>query len=198
MIRSTIGFLVASLSLSLAACSGAEPDGTGGVGSSATSGASTSAGTGGGCAAGMITCGDGCAELGGMFEASGHLWRDCDGDGANGCEVNTFGDVNNCGGCGVVCNIGHAAQTCVEPGYCEFVACLDGYFDCDTMIVNGCEAHPVDDVNNCGVCGLICKTSQNQQAHCVEGTCQIPTCNEGFSDCNQDQTDGCEIQGACK
>ena len=28
---------------------------------------------------------------------------DCDGDPANGCEVNTQTDANNCGGCGRVC-----------------------------------------------------------------------------------------------
>jgi len=34
-------------------------------------------------------------------------WSDCDGDQANGCEVNTLFDRNNCGACGLVCIPGY-------------------------------------------------------------------------------------------
>jgi hypothetical protein len=45
---------------------------------------------------------------------------DCDGDYANGCEVNPTTDVNNCGGCGVACAAGEVcAGTCMTGSVAE-------------------------------------------------------------------------------
>jgi hypothetical protein len=98
--------------------------------------------------------------------------------------------------CSVECVIANAATTC-NGDQCEFVSCLPGYSDCDAKIANGCEAHPADDLNNCGICGLICKSSQGQTPHCSDNECQPLVCDEGHSDCNKDPADGCEIEGAC-
>lgn len=43
------------------------------------------------------------------------FFANCDGIAANGCEVNIGTDVNNCGGCGIVCAAG---QVCIPGGGC--------------------------------------------------------------------------------
>src|SRR6185436_10461481 len=43
----------------------------------------------------------------------GALFKDCNGNPADGCETNTSDDAQNCGDCGVVCQPGaNAAATC--------------------------------------------------------------------------------------
>lgn len=120
------------------------------------------------------------------------------GGGAGGGSTSSASTSGTGGGvpCNVICEIANASTTC-SGDVCEFVSCLPGYSDCDTAIANGCESRAADDVNNCGVCGLICKTSQSQTASCDVGQCQIPTCFAGYSDCNNDPADGCEIKGEC-
>jgi len=49
-------------------------------------------------------CGIGQCDLG---------WEDCDGDPANGCEVNIAADDGNCGGCNFACGVG---TSCVDGG----------------------------------------------------------------------------------
>jgi hypothetical protein len=164
--------LIAALALTLlAGCSPADPSGSGGEGSTVATGsggASSATGAGGACADGQKACGGTCVNNDvDLVEVDGKLWRDCDGDPFNGCEVEAFHDVNNCGGCGRVCNIDHADQKCEAPGFCEFVACLPGYVDCDGMIVSGCEAHLVDDAHNCGACGVDC----GKNGTCSNGMC---------------------------
>ncbi len=101
-------------------------------------------------------------------------------------------DLNNCGSCGLVCPSGpHATASCAA-GTCGF-ACAPGYENCDGDPQNGCEAHLVDDVMNCGACGNVCPTYPNGDAACRNSTCEF-SCNwiEGWDDCNDDLSDGCE------
>lgn len=59
-----------------------------------------------------------------------------------------------------------------------------------------CDAECVDtlsDAANCGECGDACEG----EMACLEGTCGLGECEEGFSDCNGDASDGCEVQGDC-
>ncbi|MGD8860048.1 MAG: hypothetical protein PVI30_08540 [Myxococcales bacterium] len=44
-------------------------------------------------------------------------WSDCNGDGADGCEVNLLEDPGNCGACGVGCSAGELCDegACVNP-----------------------------------------------------------------------------------
>ncbi len=193
--------IAASVALSLALVSCVDGVDSQHVASSSGTGGSPATepttGAGGDCSKELFLCHGICVPFGSSVLSDGSLWRDCDKDPANGCEVDAFGDVDNCGGCGVVCDVPNAVQRCVEPGRCESVACLDGFRDCDTRPGNGCEARPSDDAKNCGTCGIVCQASQRQRALCVDGQCQPPTCDDGFSDCNHDQNDGCEIKGPC-
>lgn len=66
-------------------------------------------------------------------------WKDCDGKHANGCEIDTDVDANNCGGCGIKCdNLVNAVQEC-HNGSCAFVECEPGWLDLDgDPATNGC------------------------------------------------------------
>src|SRR6185437_11516922 len=79
-------------------------------------------------------------------------YADCDGDPANGCEVDTGTDASNCGACGNVCKVSNGMGTC-SGGTCTTAMCDAGYADCDGNPANGCETNVASDVNNCGSCG---------------------------------------------
>ena len=96
-------------------------------------------------------------------------YADCDGNKlSDGCETLIGGaDINNCGGCGVTCNIA-GGESCIA-GACGCASGLD------------CSATCVDNWNdslNCGTCGNVCQmvTSQSTdlalvgQWHFDEGT----------------------------
>ncbi|WP_224240680.1 CARDB domain-containing protein [Hyalangium gracile] len=64
---------------------------------------------------------------------------DCDGNLANGCEVNLTEDESHCGTCGTSCQPqGETLGVCVA-GTCG-TACAVGRFDCDGNATNGCES----------------------------------------------------------
>ena len=66
-------------------------------------------------------------------------YSNCDGNPANGCEVNLTEDAYHCGACGTSCQgQGNAAGVCTS-GTCG-VACPVGTYDCDGNPVNGCES----------------------------------------------------------
>ncbi|MDX2092321.1 MAG: MopE-related protein [Kofleriaceae bacterium] len=67
---------------------------------------------------------------------------DCNGQPSNG--YNTQTDPQNCGGCGLVCNLDNAFEGCAN-GACTIAACEPNYFNNDGMVGNGCEfncGHP--------------------------------------------------------
>lgn len=53
-------------------------------------------------------------------------WDDCNGQHADGCETDLNNNVQNCGGCGLACNLPNSVMAC-ENGGCQFVACMPGY-----------------------------------------------------------------------
>lgn len=120
-------------------------------------------------------------------------YADCDGSYANGCEHPTAGfdaDVNNCGGCGIVCAYPNAGALCVT-GQCVRGACDPAFADCDGVAADGCEypaGNFASDPSNCGSCGHACGAGLS----CVGGGCVISNCPAGFSDCNGVTADGCE------
>lgn len=115
---------------------------------------------------------------------------DCDGLAHNACEVVTDTDVEHCGACGNVCQVGFGATPMCVSGVCELV-CDDGRADCDGDSADGCEAD-LGSTASCGACGRVCG-DQNAQATCDEGTCLL-VCDDGFADCNGDAADGCESE----
>jgi hypothetical protein len=119
-------------------------------------------------------------------------YADCDGDVANGCEVNLANDDLNCGACQVKCaNVPNGSPIC--SGFvCGIGACNTGFADCFGGAVNGCETDLTTDVNHCGTCGTVCPLVANGSRSCVASTCGIASCQTGFGDCNNTLGDGCE------
>ena len=115
----------------------------------------------------------------------------CDGDAANGCEVNLLGDDGNCGACGNACAAAHGKSACAA-GACQISSCDFGWADCNRNPADGCEKNLLSDTANCGVCGLACSGNHIANPTCSIGLCS-GTCNQGFADCNNNkQVDGCE------
>ena len=94
-------------------------------------------------------------------------YSNCDGNNANGCEINTNTSVTNCGACGNVCAFPNAVAGC-SAGGCIIVSCNAGYADCDGNVANGCEVNLQASNSNCGSCGLVCPPGTS----CIGGTCQ--------------------------
>ena len=118
-------------------------------------------------------------------------FEDCDTDTLTGCELFTDGgDINNCGGCGVVCAPANATGDCAA-GECNIAACDAEFENCDNDSSTGCEISTVSDVGNCGGCGIICSLS-NATAGCAASACFVASCNAGFVDANGAAVDGCE------
>lgn len=127
-------------------------------------------------------------------------WMNCDNSSDTGCETNVAGDSNNCGNCGNVCPSGPNSTAVCKSGACD-INCDPGYSNCDgnnlVGYATGCEVHSDVDVNNCGsgasACGNVCNLPNVQQNACVMGKCVIAQCKPGFMDCDNDPTNGCEV-----
>jgi hypothetical protein len=116
---------------------------------------------------------------------------DCDGNAANGCEVDGRHDPKNCNGCGTACTApANAGANCIASA-CTF-ACNLGFGNCDGNAANGCEVDVSSDTNNCGHCGNACPPLPNAAGGCTMGQCSVGNCNNGFGDCNHIPNDGCE------
>lgn len=136
----------------------------------------------------------GCAMSACVVTSCASGYGDCDGGYANGCEADLTEDVRHCGACDNACvTPSHAATTC-DGGVCGMGACESGWADCDHDPANGCEAHPVDDVNHCGGCDVACAAVAHGAPGCSSGSCAIASCAAGWADCNGLYGDGCEAQ----
>lgn len=121
--------------------------------------------------------------------------RDCKNGAADGCETDVGSDVNNCGGCGIVCTAPAGGDaTCVD-GKCSLSACAKGALDCNSSLADGCEVDGARDANNCGGCGKICPGGTNGAAACRAGQCAL-VCNAGYLDCDGNPDNGCETNGS--
>lgn len=167
----------------------------------------------GGCAAGQMSCNGTCVNveadpnncgacgntcsasngtpacLGGTCTVSACTagYQDCDGSAADGCEVNTMNNVNNCGACGHTCSVLNGTPGC-SFGSCTIAACNADFGDCDGNPADGCETNLSADVNNCGACGRACAPG----GACVNGFCTQPaSCTNGV------QTSSTGVQTSC-
>lgn len=82
-------------------------------------------------------------------------FRDCNGNPADGCEVNVNSDPNHCGGCGLRCSFPRAVAGC-SAQVCTIARCALGYGNCNGSAADGCERPLDSDTYNCGACGLSC------------------------------------------
>jgi N-acetylmuramoyl-L-alanine amidase len=104
---------------------------------------------------------------------------------------------DTCGGggvenqCGCTCTLPNASTNCLN-GVCSIVTCDTGFEDCDKDSSTGCEAELAKSTTNCGSCGKVCSYS-NASPSCVGGVCGIAQCNSGWSDCDGNATNGCEV-----
>ncbi|AKV04404.1 Tryptophan synthase alpha chain [Labilithrix luteola] len=115
------------------------------------------------------------------------LGRDCNGNPADGCEVEIHTN-DNCGGCGDQCSAGK------ECGLDSFYRCLcddgetycgGGYMPCRRLD---------DDPQNCGGCNNLCPGSSlpHFEPTCSFGTCS-GKCLDGYADCDGLRENGCEV-----
>jgi hypothetical protein len=115
-------------------------------------------------------------------------FADCNGQVADGCEVDTLTDPGNCGFCGNGCGLG---QTCVggvcQMGSCGVTGCPVGQTCCNggTTCID-----TRSDVRNCGGCGNVCPPGFNvcQNGACCEffdggGVCMGVVCPGTEIDC---------------
>jgi hypothetical protein len=118
---------------------------------------------------------------------------DCDGQVGNGCETDGRSDVKNCGGCYNFCpQQGQNAQMigCVDAK-CVATQCDMGFGDCNMDANDGCESQLDSDPDNCGKCGNEC-APPHMIATCTNSKCQIQGCEDGWTDCDGNQKNGCE------
>jgi hypothetical protein len=124
------------------------------------------------------------------------MWDNCNGDLEDGCEVNVAADNDNCGVCGNKCAPGQqcivlytkngtvSGITCGCPegeSMCPAGGPVNGYANCHNLQT---------DPENCGACGVRC--GDGDSALCDNGFCTT-VCPAGFADCNNDPSDGCEV-----
>ena len=118
---------------------------------------------------------------------------DCNGDPADGCEVDLTRDAGNCKTCGTACVVASGIGACVASA-CKIDSCALGHADCDPAApggyTNGCETNVETDLVNCGKCGQACSIT-NATAKCDVGSCKVKVCAAPFADCNADGVD-CE------
>ena len=109
-------------------------------------------------------------------------FADCDGNPANGCEIDTRSSTSHCGVCGRACATG---QVC-SSGRCTISCGGSTPTPCGGVCVN-----TASDLANCGGCGVSCPTRANAARACTSSSCGF-TCNTGFGDCDGNATNGCE------
>jgi hypothetical protein len=76
-------------------------------------------------------------------------YLDCDGNPANGCEIDGTTTPSHCGTCDNNCAPANATPGCMN-GVCAIATCSSGFADCNMMEPDGCEC------DTPGCCGSAC------------------------------------------
>lgn len=129
-----------------------------------------------------------CADTSGTCKET----ADCGKKGFACCEgkcVDAENDRNNCGACGVVCEVTNATTSC-RVGRCQF-QCQPGFGNCNDLRDDGCEQDIASSATNCGLCGRTCSAT-NAASVCSGALCTLGACSAGFGNCDGDSTNGCE------
>ena len=132
------------------------------------------------------TCATGTCEIATCDEG----FADCNGDASDGCEA-ALTSVANCGGCGMLCDLPFAMESCATST-CMLVGCDTDYADCDGNPMNGCEVF-TSSPTDCGACGVACSLA-NATESCATGTCVLTMCDSGYGDCDGAADTGCETR----
>jgi hypothetical protein len=128
------------------------------------------------------------------------LWADCDGDfdktvadptnpAFNGCELDTFNNMTNCGACKNACKeVCHTkpSSTTLEQ-VCD---CPPGLTWCGDKCID-----TKNDPHHCGSCGGECLgpwEGGHGSPVCIDSQCQYQ-CEAGWANCNKQLPDGCEM-----
>ena len=101
-------------------------------------------------------------------------YDDCDGELANGCEVDLRIDPDHCGGCERSCPVGEFASRGCAMGECT-ITCEEGHGDCDGDPSTGCEVDLQGDAAHCGACDSPCA----EGLVCSEAACVRPRYGSG-------------------
>jgi subtilisin family serine protease len=126
-------------------------------------------------------CGNVCVFANGAGSCTGGMcvvgscdagFADCNGESADGCEVDLNGDAQNCGACDSPCVYDNAAGNC-NAGVCEMGACGAGFGDCNADDSDGCETDINNDEAHCGDCDTVCDLDHVSVAVCESGQCEI-------------------------
>jgi hypothetical protein len=92
------------------------------------------------------------------------------------------------------CYLNKATATCSpSSGECIIAACIGNWDNCDRTDSNGCEVDTNTDPNHCGECDEVCPERAHAEIRCGSARCYIRVCEDGFGDCNEDISDGCEM-----
>jgi hypothetical protein len=132
-------------------------------------------------------------------------FANCDGNVANGCEIDTSNDKNNCGSCGHICPSGSCAGGVCTPCNSGQMACNGKCVSCPAAPTNGtliCSgANCVASCNNASLpqlCGsgnaAACVNTQTDNSNC--GGCNMP-CSQSTAPDKCDQTYSCQ-GGSCQ
>ncbi len=114
----------------------------------------------------------------------------CNGQYADGCEIDLRSTNAHCGLCNRACSTANGTSQCTG-GTCQIAACTNGFFDCNGQVPDGCEANLVTSVDTCGSCNTQCAVANGAPA-CVGRACQVASCVAPWRDCNGQYVDGCE------
>jgi hypothetical protein len=134
-------------------------------------------------------CGQACSAINGVPGCDNGVcaifcnpgFANCDGNVANGCEVDIWNDISNCGACSSICTTPGSTPVCTN-GSCGHGTCGAGFDDCDGNPQNGCETNLGSDPAHCGSCGTACSAPPNGSAVCNAGVCGV-SCSPGFASC---------------
>jgi hypothetical protein len=114
-------------------------------------------------------------------------YGDCDA-GVPGCET-PLNTLQDCGACGIPCDLPHATETC-ENYACEIVSCEGAWGDCDP-VAPGCETDTSTSIEHCLGCGNAC-SYPHAQAVCGAAGCEMGACLDDYWDLDGSDANGCE------
>jgi hypothetical protein len=145
----------------------------------------------GACGSNADRCTGGECRCGGTAACAGST-PDCCPSGAGATCVDTQRNPDFCGsGCQPCPTFRNVRREC-RSGTCA-TDCAPGFARCPLgSSTPHCDTSIRSDPNNCGGCGRRCAPeATNGSRRCEDMQCRL-TCNTGFADCNQSDSDGCE------